>query len=600
MLLTGKHLQHPVIKALLLLSGLLVAGELISIVTFALMAFHQWPLPWSFINILIIGYYLPVIMAFFIFIISGFIVYCFYKKGCFQWYGTLTLKCCAFCFIGLWLGLILFKYWGGPVAFPYPWQTWLIFQEAAQQAGLLNKLIISLIIPFIGLFVLTVLSFLKKHDKRLHIHGNAHFATQKEIQKAGLLSKKGLVLGTAYRQCLKLDGNEGMLVTAPTGAGKTAAIAIPNLLEWPDSGVFNDLKGELYQKTARHRETVLQNKCFCWAPANPGGSLHSYNPFFYVNKNPDLRVRDLQLIAEIIIPAERIDGGFWYTSSREIFLLLAAYLFESSGIATLGEIHDLSKQPDFITWLECVLHEGKIKEKLFVQNAQSLVDTEEKTQKNILKDFHSRMSLFSDPMIRRATENNSFDLRKLRQEKMSVFLNIPEADKHRLKPILTLFWAQLINLLTQEEPDPIKEPLQVLALLDEFGNMAKIDKLRAGVSFLRSYHVRTVIMVQYLSQIVSIYGHHDAKGFLNSKVKIAFTLNDYDDAIYFSKCLGNKTIKVQSRGATTSNRSSRSTNISLQSKPLMAPDELMKLPYKKMLILLEGHQPILAKKTLLV
>ena len=39
-----------------------------------------------------------------------------------------------------------------------------------------------------------------------------------------------------------------------------------------------------------------------------------------------------------------------------------------------------------------------------------------------------------------------------------------------------------------------------------------------------------VFLVQYLSQITAVYSADDAKGFLNANVKIAFTLNDIDDA----------------------------------------------------------------------
>src|SRR5262249_31762236 len=164
-------------------------------------------------------------------------------------------------------------------------------------------------------------------------------------------------------------------------------------------------------------------------------------------------IRDLQLIAEILIPAEKVDGGFWYTSSRDIFLMLAIYLFETKEMATLAEIHDLSKQEDFCVWLDFEVKSNAIKHPIFYQNANSLLNSDaDKTQKNILKDFHSRMTLFCEPLIRNATSGNDFDLRNLRREKMSIYVQIPDSDKERLKSLLTLFWAQCIHLMTQTEP----------------------------------------------------------------------------------------------------------------------------------------------------
>ena len=93
--------------------------------------------------------------------------------------------------------------------------------------------------------------------------------------------------------------------------------------------------------------------------------------------------------------------------------------------------------------------------------------------------------------------------------------------------------------MTLHEPSQ-DEKIRVLALLDEFGNMSRISKLKEGMSFLRSYNIRMVVIVQYLSQITSIYGRDDARGFLNTKVKIACTLNDAEDAKFFSEALGKR------------------------------------------------------------
>ena len=179
-----------------------------------------------------------------------------------------------------------------------------------------------------------------------------------------------------------------------------------------------------------------------------------------------------------------------------------------------------------------------------------------------------------------------------------LILQITDSDKDRLSPILTLFWVQLINAMSDHEPTQ-DEPYGVLAVMDEFGNMARINKLKDGMSFLRSYRMRCVIIVQQLSQIISTYGRYDSKGFLNSKVKIAFALNDMDDAQFFSKSLGMKTVKVSSSSISSGHgdhAGSRSENINYQSRALMHPDELMQLPDKKSILLIEAKSPIKADK----
>lgn len=574
------------------LIGLILSNQLL----LGLLGLPNTAWPWSFIDVIRQGFIIPTLIAFtvvcipisaFVLWFSGGVKRAIAQQMLFYWGSILLLSV---------LGLTLFIHWEQMSLPPYPWFIVSLLLRLPEKST--NHLILCLLTSYSLLFFLLIWKFFSTKTKAEKIFGHAHFANAFEIQKAGLYSEHGLILGKAYGKTLKLSGFEGALVVAPTGSGKTTAIAIPNLLEWTGSGVFNDLKGELYRLTGAYRKNNLQNACFLWAPADIHKTTSCYNPFFYVSDHPDLRIRDLQLIAETLIPATKLGDGFWYQSSREIFITLSLFLLETKGMATLSDIHDLSKQESFFAWLANEVMDHEEFSKSLKQNAFALLGADEKTQKNILKDFHSRMGLFNDPLVGYATSKNDFDFRELRKKKISIYIQIPDGDKERLSPILTLFWAQLIHVISEREPKA-DEPYGVLALMDEFGNMARINKLKDGLSFLRSYRMRCIIIVQYLAQIYSVYGRYDAKGFLNSKVKIAFALNDREDAKFFSESLGNKTTKVSSSSVNTSHGDhpgSRSENINFQSRPLMTSDEIMQLSDKKAIILMEARNPIKADK----
>lgn len=576
----------------ILLIGLMLSNQLL----LCLFGLPNTAWPWSFIDVIRQGFVTPTLIAFTV-VYMPISACCLWLEGgirraiaqqiLFYWVSFLFLST---------LGLALFIHWEAINLQSYPWFIVSLFVTLPKK--ITNHLILCLLTSYSLLFFLLIWKCFSTKTKAEKIFGHAHFANAFEVQKAGLYAEHGLILGKAYGKTLKLPGFEGALVVAPTGSGKTTAISIPNLLEWTGSGVFNDLKGELYRLTSAYRKTKLQNECFLWAPADVQKNTSCYNPFFYVSDHPDLRIRDLQLIAETLIPAAKLGDGFWYQSSREIFLTLSLYLLETKGAATLSKVHDLSKEESFFAWLANEVIDHEALSKPLKQNAFSLLGADEKTQKNILKDFHSRMGLFNDPLVGYATSKNDFDFRELRKKKMSIYIQIPDGDKDRLSPILTLFWAQLIHVISEREPQA-DEPYGVLALLDEFGNMARINKLKEGLSFLRSYRMRCIIIVQYLAQIYSIYGRYDAKGFLNSKVKVAFALNDREDAKFFSESLGNKTVKVSSSSVNTSHGDhpgSRSENINFQSRPLMTSDEIMQLSDKKAIILMEARNPIKANK----
>ncbi len=583
--------------SLFLLSAL--ALEMTNALIILLLGIDNTPLPWSFLTILKYGFVAPVFIAF---VLVGILAQSL------RWWlaggikralaNQMVFYCMSFILLTS-LGLFVFSLWEGLNITVYPWNLYWLLKHLPRHSEQLNHLWVSLFGAYLCLFVLIVFKCFSTKTKAEKVFGNAHFASAFEVQKMGYFSEKGIVVGKAFGETLRVPGYESALVVAPTGSGKTTAIAIPNLLEWKGSGVFNDLKGELYRLTSNYRKIVLKNKCFLWSPADKSRKTDCYNPFFYVSKNPDLRIRDLQLIAGILIPEIKLGVGFWYISSREIFIMLSLYLLETQGSATLSEVHDLSKQKDFFEWLSYEIEENRETfSKPLKQNAYSILGADIKTQCNILKDFHSRMELFIDPLVSYATSRNDFDFRALRREKMSIYVNISDSDKDRLSPILTLFWAQIIQVLSDKEPQT-DERYGVLALMDEFGNMTRINKLKDGMSFLRSYHMRCIIIVQYLAQITSVYGREDSKGFLNCKVKVTFALNDIDDAQFFSKSLGSKTVKVNSSSISTGHwdrPGSCSENINYKSRALLNPDEIMKLPAKRSVILVESNSPIKATK----
>jgi len=589
--------------------GLLLALEAISFLTFLLLSVKSIPLPWSFYTALNTGFRLPVLISLVIVVLTVGAVLLWFKGGVERVIAN-SISLLLIGFIGAnTIALIIYRVVDGVSISIYPWVSYTLFSDLPVHSMAYRHFLLGYLAS-IGTTLLFVLYFLSKQVTALsqknlstradNVHGHAHFANALEVNKArlfGSLGSQGIVIGKAYGRILRVPGFEGVMVTAPTGSGKSMSIAMPNLLEWMGSGIFNDLKNELYKATAAYRERVLGNLCFRFAPADGQMNTHRFNPFYYVRKDTPYFIGDIQMIAEIMIPKEHAESSFWYTSSRDIFILLAIHLFETTSMPTLPAVHDLSKIKDFFEWLESAVDSGNIENPVFYQNAHSLLLADkERTRGNILKDFHARLSQFVDPLLRHATSGNDFDFRELRQKKMSIYLHIPESKKEHLKPILTLFLAQFINFMTEEEPDPVHDHYPILALMDEFGNMARIEKLKDGLSFLRAYQIRPIIIVQHLAQITSIYGRDDAEGFLNSKVKVFFTLNSLQDAQFFSKSMGNKTIRVTSRGSSHGHHSSSSRNISYQSRPLMTPDEIMQMSKHQAIILVEGSAPIKATK----
>jgi type IV secretion system protein VirD4 len=427
--------------------------------------------------------------------------------------------------------------------------------------------------------------------------GDAHFATGLEVQRAGFFDKEhaSIIIGKKYGVPLYANGFEHVLVFAPAGSGKTRSIAIPNLFNYPYSIVCNDVKLTLFETTSGFRERVLGHQCFCFAPARVGSVTHRYNPLSFISADRLTRMTDIQRIAHIFIP-DNDKNPFWPQTSRDLFKALTLYLLDTpERPTTLGEINRLIKQANFDGWLKVMLDDTTHYDPEFYRNGYSYINTEQETRNNIRISFAGHFGLFDDPTIDAATSASDFDFGVLRRKKMTIYVGFTDEDMHRLSPLLTLFWQQLLSRMIQAIPDKKEEPYPLLCLVDEFSSLGRIESLRRSLKLFREYRVRCILMFQYIAQTYEKYSHDEARAFVNIKTKVAYTTEDIQDAEFISKMLGTRTQRVVTHAVSSQSQGmSDSKNTSYQAIPLLRPDEIMKLSPKLALIIRSGSAPIKA------
>ena len=427
--------------------------------------------------------------------------------------------------------------------------------------------------------------------------GDAHFASGLEVQRAGFFvtAPESIIIGKKYGVPLYANGFEHVLVFAPAGSGKTRSIAIPNLFNYPYSIVCNDVKLTLFETTSRYRERVLGHACYCFAPAHVGSVTHRYNPLTFISNDRLIRMADIQRIGQIFIP-DNDKNPFWPQTSRDLFKALTLYLLDTpERPTTLGEINRLIKQRNFDGWLKHTLDNTTHYDPEFYRNGYSYINTEQETRNNIRISFAGHFGLFDDPIIDAATSASDFDFGDLRRKKITIYVGFTDEDMHRLSPLLTLFWQQLLSRMIQAIPDKVDEPYPLLCLVDEFSSLGRIESLRRSLKLFREYRVRCVLMFQYIAQTYEKYSHDEARAFVNIKTKVAYTTEDIQDAEFISKMLGTRTQRVVTHSISNQGQgSSHSKNTSYQAIPLLRPDEIMKLSPKLSLIIRSGSAPIKA------
>ncbi|PKO47120.1 MAG: type IV secretion protein [Betaproteobacteria bacterium HGW-Betaproteobacteria-22] len=488
--------------------------------------------------------------------------------------------------------LTLYQYW-------YYYQDNHVVQTWIYRAALIALAIIS--VP--------VLALLASPNKR-KLFGEARFAKRADIQKAGLLGDKGIIVGQLGSRYLMFGGQQHAIISAPTRSGKGVGIVIPNLLNWPESVVVLDIKQENWDVTSGYRKKHGQ-ACFLFNPAAADYRTHRYNPLAYISSDPNFRIDDVQKIANMLFPDVQGTDVIWTATPRSLFLGIVLYLAETpEKPLTLGQVvRETLKDGDgsqyFATTINARAAAGSPLSNACVRALNSYISiSAENTRAGIMTSFRSRLELWLNPLVDAATSANDFDLRDVRKKKMSVYLGVTPDNLERMAPLLNLFFQQLIDLNTRELPNQNKQiKYSCLLLMDEFTAIGKIGILSKGISYIAGYGLRMLPIIQSPAQLVDVYGADAAQTFTtNHALNIIFPpkASETQTAKDISEWLGYETVKSvsQSRSRRLFKQDNDSNSTSEQQRALMLPQEITSLGQRRELIIMENVPPILADKVI--
>ncbi|MCL2029791.1 MAG: type IV secretory system conjugative DNA transfer family protein, partial [Deltaproteobacteria bacterium] len=152
---------------------------------------------------------------------------------------------------------------------------------------------------------------------------------------------------------------------------------------------------------------------------------------------------------------------------------------------------------------------------------------------------------------------------------------------------------------------------RMLLMLDEFTSLGKLAIVERAIAYMAGYGVKGYFIVQDTRQLNQAYGQDNAL-MANCHIRIAYAPNLFETAEYLSKMVGTTTVvdqKVSISGVGGKGGASRSLNMSETSRPLLTPDECMRLPGLTkdasgspvpgdMLIFTAGHPPIYGRQIL--
>jgi type IV secretion system protein VirD4 len=464
------------------------------------------------------------------------------------------------------------------------------------------------------------------------LYGSAHWASREEILSTGLLDQDDGVYVGAWEdpssgqvKYLRHNGPEHVMVFAPTRSGKGVGLVIPTLLSWPHSVLVNDIKGENWELTAGWRQRDLGSVCLKFDPTNNDGTSTRFNPLQEIRIGTDDEVRDVQNIATMIVdPDGKGLNDHWtktgfsllvgtilhvlYVEPDKTLRGVAAYLADPRFDAVdqmfenmLKADHDASGSKG---WVDAA-GEPTRTHPVVAQSAKDMLNKAPNEKSGVLSTAMSFLTLYRDPIVARNTEASDFKLADLMNSErpMSLYLVIPPSDKDRLKPLIRLVINQTVRTLAQrlrylDGRSVATYRHRLLMLVDEFPALGRLDVLQEALAFVAGYGIKAYLISQDLSQLYAAYGNDEAI-LANCNVRVAFAPNKVETAEVLSKMAGSATVCNPTRSYSGGRLSIPMHVVTADQqvmRPLLTPDEAMRLPPRDALIFVAGHAPIYGRK----
>lgn len=390
--------------------------------------------------------------------------------------------------------------------------------------------------------------------------------------------------------------NESLFSIGGPGTGKTECQVLPNLLSYRGSALVLDVKGELWEKTAGWRAKHC-GPVYRFAPTDPDGRTHRYNPFDFISADPHQAATDCEAMSfQVVVPTANHHDPYWENRGRDYMWAMAMIVaLRSKGraraMATLMRLLSVpldvkASSPAFpgsetaalISGLEDMAvqyqipalaeHANAIRGGLGNQRMESVVDNARRF-----------LAIFSrSHRLRAAMAKSDWHPRQLRERPgTTVYLCLNGGDLETYAPVVRLMLQQHADALLKDFKHMPGTP-PITFFLDEFPQLKRMESIMRMVDTGRGAGLRLWFFAQYLGQVRQAYDKQ-ADGLIGACRVRSFLSPDAEAAEYIKPYLG-----------TTSNL------FTGEKVPLAEPHELLGGAFADTILTLSSGPAQLAKR----
>ena len=446
------------------------------------------------------------------------------------------------------------------------------------------------------------------------------------------------------------------LIVGTTGSGKTTGfvdqnIAILGRSKGKPSMIIADPKKELYEKHAKQLEsegytisTLDLREPYSSARWNPmqvlirrirqvrelqndlkqeDGKYYACGEVFLSHGDARTRVQELKDeifenamdLVYTLCPVQNKDQPTWEEGARNlIFGLVLAFCedciagkMDDKQLLLFNVYHNITKYcSEDTTALKQYLLEGRDEFSKVRGLVNTVLITSDKTLTSYLSEVNSYMQQLADDGILSMTSESDIDIANMDENPNALFVIVPDErfTRHRFVTLfLTQTYKELVEKantnLRKKQTDTAILKRRAYFILDEFGNLPKMENIEGMVTVGRSRGIRYLFVLQSFSQLNAKYGR-DIGDIIktNCNIKIFIGSDDPDTRKEFSELCGQK--KVKNFSVNTSAENPASSNTGASNQPLITVGMLERLNGNEKgdaIVSVRGYEPIWTRFT---
>ena len=327
----------------------------------------------------------------------------------------------------------------------------------------------------------------------------------------------------------------------------------------------------------------------------------------------DEMYEDLNDLVSVICPIENEKDPLWEKGARSIILATCLAMLEDSEDPSLGMTKDkfnfynlnkaLANSENNYQALKDYFR-GRSPLSQAVTLSRQVLSAAEATMSSYMSITFDKLNMFNDRGLCGLTSATDIEASQFAERPTALFMKIPDEKdtRHGLAAVFVLcLYKALIKVASARED--LSLPRNVYFILDEFGNMPKIEKFDKMITVGRSRKIWFNMVVQSYAQLNNVYGEQVADIVKsNCAMKMFIGSNDIGTCKEFSELCGNMTVRTNSTSTGLGSKEG-DINVSTQTqvRPLIYPSELQKLNNKvstgNAIIVTFGNYPLKTKYT---